>query len=412
MFKWCTSTMFLCILFLMNVVQFTIIVVGLGHILKTIWRETEPTQTKPRLVIPIGYNRSQQETCAMFARGLSRKKVRQFKSQLTPANVTRDLIKPKGIGDKTSKDDTKSSEDIMRWGKDPLVYFSAVTSKFAKEYTPLHAKAAWCYSQIAGELVMPHSLSSGTAFVLPTGHVINKSAGMTAEDIIAHNPPKPNSEIDLTAHCADAPVVSRTNLFGYAGSKSNLDSLKNNTTETLLCPCQSHRDRLEIPNSTTFSSSSDVIEVDVPNKKVLLPGAGTALFKSRQPTTFGVLKDHTETSVEVKAKEMHNTEVPVYGAGLVTLPIDGLPLSLNCICTDRKDGTYKVSRPTSREIEGGGGVLEANVFYRHVANYLNSNPTKAAALHSHVGKEGSTWLLDGGPINTVTCTNEQVSNLG
>lgn len=76
----------------------------------------------------------------------------------------------------------------------------------------------------------------------------------------------------LTSSCSEAGVVSRVNLFGYAGSSANRRAYLSNNSETLLCPCPAHEKNLEEPNQTTYSSDPRAVEIS--EREVLLPGAG------------------------------------------------------------------------------------------------------------------------------------------
>nr|BDT62519.1 MAG: wsv325-like protein [Melicertus latisulcatus pemonivirus] len=472
----------LTLFFVMNVLMFLMTVVGVTHIVSSMWRDyTRHALSKggPRLVSPIGVGCRRSRS--LFARGLSKKQVMKFRTLLTPKRVGHALVKPgldaiahdrKTLLELTDKlmpdiEDSDSDErkeddeslnnisslkaeksrvkyskknDTLQWGQDPLVYFSAVTSKFASEYTPLHARRAWTSGQMNGQLIMPHPISSGSAFVLPTGHIINKSFGMTKRDLKAHNPPNPRVDSDLQPSCTVAPRVTRTNLYGYAGSKKNLKAFQMNATETLLCPCKMHRHLLDEPDASTYALDPMTVEIHLRKKQALLPGPGIAPITSTQPTTVSAgNQDHHETTIEkrwnsqdkeleiIDADSLVVPTVPIYGAGLVNLPVTGLPLAVNCICTDRPDGKYRVSRPpiasnakseTSSQADGvleemtvnnpsldqGGGII----LYRHLASYLNSNSLKAAHLHS---KFQGYWAIDGAPISSIKCKDEQVVQL-
>lgn len=465
--------------FIMSALQLVIILIGVLYFVGSVCRiytHCKRNKGGPRLVSPIGVARRRSRP--LFARGLSKRSVMKFQRCLTPKRVGHALVKPgldalaqerktlskfpgksttnagDGVHGKSEEvdqslvnisakleepKDTKylKQDTMLRWGQDPLVYFSAVTSKFVCDYTPLHARRAWTNGQINGQLIMPHPISSGSAFVLPTGHVINKSFGMTKEDLVAYNPPDPEVDEDVQLSCTVAPKVTRTNLYGYAGSKNNHSALQNNATETLLCPCDNHQNLLKEPDASTYASDHMTIEIRLDKKQALLPGPGIAPITSIQPTTISAGDhDHHETTIG-RRWDTHNGDleivetdsivaptVPVYGSGLINLPVSNLPLAVNCICTDRQDGTYRVSRPpidsnmTSVAANQTDGALEemtANnpspdngkgiILYRHLASYLNANPMKAVALHSQYG---GTWAIDGGPISTVTCKDEQV----
>ncbi|KAK3874372.1 hypothetical protein Pcinc_020667 [Petrolisthes cinctipes] len=70
---------------------------------------------------------------------------------------------------------------------DPYVNTSSIFSKFAKLYSPMHAKASWSAEQLI--TASPFSMgstavsSTSTALVLPTGHMVNKALFMTEKDI-------------------------------------------------------------------------------------------------------------------------------------------------------------------------------------------------------------------------------------
>nr|BDV49772.1 MAG: wsv325-like protein [Penaeus semisulcatus pemonivirus] len=472
-------TIVLIFFFIMNVLQFLIIVIGMVYSISSVWRVyTQRKENKggPRLISPIGGGRRSR---LLFARGLTKRLVMKFQTCLTPKRVGHALVKPgldalakdremfSKFADKSTTNTRKSvrgeseeagqslvnmlssklkqasdnryrkKDNVLKWGQDPLVYFSAVTSKFVSEYTPLHAHRAWTIGQITGQLIMPHPITSGSAFVLPTGHIINKSFGMTKEDIMAYNPPDPEIDEDIQPSCTVAPKVTRTNLYGYAGSKKNLSAYEKNTTETLLCTCNNHKNLLEEPDVSTYASNPMAIEIYLDKKQALLPGPGIAPITSIQPTTISAGdQDHHETAIgRRRDSQNHDLEivennsivaptVPVYGAGLINLPVSKLPIAVNCICTDRPDGIYRVSRPpinsniipvAASQTDGALEEMTANnpiadkqggfILYRHLASYLNANPIKAINLHSQYG---GFWAIDGGPISTVTCKDEQV----
>lgn len=180
---------------------------------------------------------------------------------------------------------SKYDDDILfeRMGKDPLVFMSAVTSKFVREYSPFHAKVFKTKSQLNNKLVYPQPIKRGTAFVLPTGHVINKAVQMTVEDLHTWNPPpnnNNNSDRYLTTSCAAADPVHRINVYGFAGSQNNKRARQTSTVEMLVCNCPVHKNLLEAPDPASYSSNPDHIQVDVDGQRVLFPGPGTEPLRS------------------------------------------------------------------------------------------------------------------------------------
>lgn len=63
---------------------------------------------------------------------------------------------------------------------DPYINAAAVLSKYAKDFSPLHAKSTWSTEQLNGFLIPSGRLELITsALVLPSGYVVNKA--MTKE---------------------------------------------------------------------------------------------------------------------------------------------------------------------------------------------------------------------------------------
>ena len=71
---------------------------------------------------------------------------------------------------------------------DPYVNAAAVLSKYAKVFSPMHAKSTWSTEQLNGLLLTPDIITgnletgTSTALVHPSGYVVNKARRMTEED--------------------------------------------------------------------------------------------------------------------------------------------------------------------------------------------------------------------------------------
>lgn len=124
---------------------------------------------------------------------------------------------------------------------DPYINTSAVLSKYAKVFSPMHAKSTWSNEQLNGLLVTPGRLESGisTALVLPSGYVVNKARRMTKGDREAL--------VGYTLECSEEDIASK-----ISNVPKNKDTLANGSTALLLCPCANHKDELlaELENST------------------------------------------------------------------------------------------------------------------------------------------------------------------
>lgn len=346
----------------------------------------------------------------------------------------------------------KLTDDLfIKLTKDPLIYSSCATSAFVHSYTPLHAKKKWTRKRLRNELIYPTEPTQSSAFVLPTGHVINKAYGMTYEDLVSHIPAnlKQRSVRDLNITCTETFPVSRVNLYGYSGSELNLETVSKGNTETMLCPCKNHKKLLSLPDSSTFSSNPIYIEITDKNKKVLLPGAGSAPILSKQVTTIrsrhhNVSEEHhvdINNPVEISDElSLSKYEVisqqqkiassappdkestllpisfkPVYGSGLVVLPTRGAPLALNCPCTDRKDGTYRIvnfSNSADENVYDDNNDDEENVVVqRDLVNFLNANPVYALKLTKQGPDFLDSWLVTGKPLSFMTCKDESIVSI-
>lgn len=297
-----------------------------------------------------------------------------------------------------SRDPLNMSEDLKtKLASDPYVNTSCVLSKFAKEYSPLHAKASWSNEQIADELVAAPALSSGsvltasisTALVLPSGHVVNKAKMMTDDD---------RSTLALsgyTPECAAADIASRINIFGYHNAPRNEEAYARGETELHLCPCINHENELEAPFVGTYSQQPDEIVISASDKRALLPGAGLNPVKSSQAVKSRRNESTGEHSIPSDPANVEVSEVkhtPAYGTSLVNLPVEGeMPIAVNCVCTDRADGEYDV----------GGDVIR----YRDLAGWLNTNPLESLNL---TRVESGSWLAAGKPVSKVRCLGERI----
>nr|BDT62680.1 MAG: wsv325-like protein [Metapenaeus ensis nimavirus] len=318
---------------------------------------------------------------------------------------------PKGEGKKRSSSEDKDSQLFRCMGRDPVMFMSAATSRFAREYSPFRAKAFMSKKQLLNLLVCPAPLESGTAFVLPTGHVINKAYGMSHADLDTWN--KPESDIfSLTPSCARTDPIHRINLFGFAGSKGNAHAKDLTSVESLVCNCEIHRGLLQEPDPKTYSPDPKSILVDVANKQVLLPGPGSKPLRCKQVTVVPTSKDGStggeEEDMQTYITSDENREAvafkPVYGSSLVTLPSLGAPLALNCPCTDREDGVY----PVVSTYEEGQLSRENAFLRRDLVGFLNANPIETSRLTSGGGDVASSWLATGKALTTVSCQSEKI----
>nr|BDT63006.1 MAG: wsv325-like protein [Trachysalambria curvirostris nimavirus] len=381
------------------------------------------------------------ESVSFLGSGAPRELVFRFRQLLEPERVGRDLAG--GEAPDTEGEDAPSATDMKdrpsilatmkrgptphastqsrdnllfkTMGRDPLLYMSAATSKFVREYSPFRARAFMSKKQLANQLVCPVPLESGTAFVLPTGHVVNKAYGMTIEDLHTWNRPDSEKAHLLTESCARANPVHRINVFGFGGSHRNARAKELSSVETLVCNCPDHHNSLQEPDPTTYSSNAKYIMVDVSKKQVLFPGPGSYPLQSTQVTAVSSSgngaageEDIRISTVSLDSDYEHKSNnhkiffKPVYGTGLVTLPAPGAPLGLNCPCTDRPDGLYHVvSKFNGAEMSAGNAFLR-----RDVVGYLNANPTEAASL-SDTGSS-SSWLATGKAISIITCKGEKI----
>jgi hypothetical protein len=280
---------------------------------------------------------------------------------------------------------------------DPYVNTSCVLSKFARAYSPMHAKTSWSNEQQMSELVVAPALSSGsvltastsTALVLPSGHVVNKAKMMTDDD---------RSTLALagyTPECAAADIASRINIFGYHNAPRNEEAYARGETELHLCPCVNHEKELEAPFTGSYSQQPDEIVISTSKKRALLPGAGLNPVASSQAVISRRNESTGEYSIPSDPANVEVSEVshtPAYGTSLVNLPVEGeMPIAVNCVCTDRADGEYDI----------GGDVLK----YRDLAGWLNTNPLESLNLTR--GESGS-WLASGKPVSKVRCSGERI----
>nr|BDU62219.1 wsv325-like protein [Chionoecetes opilio bacilliform virus]GAV93223.1 envelope protein [Chionoecetes opilio bacilliform virus] len=314
------------------------------------------------------------------------------------------------------------SQLFEKMGRDPLLYMSCATSKFAYKFSPFKAKRFTSKSQLNNMLVYPHPVDNGTAFILPSGRVINKAKRMDHEDLATWNRPV-SGTVDtakiLTSDCAEAPPVSRINVYGFSGSPDNLAAKSDSSVETLVCKCKTHIDLLKAPDPTTYSSDPSVIQVDILRKRVLFPGPGTEPLQSRQVTTTsrvakgaGGEYDIHDTPLAVSQDGQNETSNivknnPVYGSGLVTLPLPGAPIRLNCPCTDRSDGTYAVENK-------GMGYTDDVILQKDIASYLNANTMDVARFTVEDEEDEvlkKTWLTTGKNISSITCKNETIKKI-
>ena len=338
----------------------------------------------------------------------------------------------------------KSNDNVLfeLMGKDPLIYFSAATSKFVKNYSPFRAKAFMTKNQLMGKLVCPQPTVSGSAFVLPTGHVINKAIQVTEEDLEAWNPPPasdttpdassrslltPQGDSNrhrLTDDCSRSDPIHRINLYGFAGSQSNKLAKQFASVEMLVCNCPTHASLLEAPDASTYSSVPDQIQVNVVAKRVLFPGPGTEPLQSRQVTAAAHLvngaggeHDISDEPVTVPASDDYSPSgpvvyKPVYGSGLVTLPTPGAPICLNGPCTDRPDGIY----PVTNKVDSTGVARQSRtdtILQRDIVGYLNANPVEASKLTIGHDSEHiiSSWVATGRSVSAIMCKGERIERI-
>lgn len=283
---------------------------------------------------------------------------------------------------------------------DPYVNTSCVLSKFAREFSPMHAKSSWGADQKADELLAAPALSSGsvltastsTALVLPSGHVINKARKMTNGD---------RSTLTLsgyTPECAAVDIASRINIFGYHNAPRNEDAYARGETELHLCPCINHHKELEAPYEGSYSEHPEEIVISAARKRALLPGAGLNPIESTQALKSRRNNNTGEDSIEfdpARSEVMEVRHTPAYGTTLVNLPVEGeLPIAVNCICTDRPDGEYSIG--------------ENNIRYRDIAGWLNTNPLESLNLSKD---ENGSWLASGRPVTKVRCMGETIAGV-
>lgn len=297
-----------------------------------------------------------------------------------------------------SREPLNMPDDLKtKLASDPYINTSCVLSKFAKTYSPLHAKASWSDDQIADELVAAPALSYGsaltastsTALVLPSGHVVNKAKLMTNDD---------RSTLALsgyTIECAAADIASRINIFGYYNAPRNEEAYAKGETELHLCPCVNHEKELEAPFTGTYSQHPNEIVISASKKRALLPGAGLNPVKSSQAVKSRRIDSTGEHSIPFDPADVEVSEVrytPAYGTSLVNLPVEGeLPIAVNCVCTNRPDGEYDV---------GDDGIK-----YRDLSGWLNTNPLESLNL---TRDESGSWLASGKPVSKVRCLGERI----
>ena len=397
------------IFLILNIVQFVTIIATLIYAIADVYRRCNSPSTGVRsnhLLINGG-----NENVAFVGGGVPKEAVLRFRNLLEPKRVgktflgkpartpVRDLNTKKAFSvfsllkrGHEPEDDQQDAHLFEVMGKDPLVYVSAVTSKFARDYSPFRAKAFMTRNQLKSKLVYPQPMANGSAFVLPTGHVINKAVRMTKEDLISWNPP-PSSSLDddrhrLTMDCANTDPVHRINVYGFAGSRNNKRAKQAAWVEMLVCNCSTHVGLLEAPDTATFSSNPDHIQVDIVRKCVLFPGAGTEPLQSRQVTAAA------STDGELFK--------PVYGSGLVTLPTAGAPISLNCPCTDRPDGIYPVTSEATADRD------TVTILQRDIVGYLNANPVDTSKL---LTTASSSWIVSGKSVTSITCKGERIEKI-
>nr|BDT63091.1 MAG: wsv325-like protein [Sicyonia whispovirus] len=155
-------------------------------------------------------------------------------------------------------------------GRDPLVFFSAAVAKYAENYSPFKARRFMTRAQVSNNLVYPHHMTSGSAFVLPSGYVVNKAWGMDEEDLQAWNAllrVADGATADCSsASCTSTPPVRRIRVFGLAGSETNREAKEEGEVETLLCGCRLHGRLLQDPDPAIYSS--------IPKVSMQVPRAG------------------------------------------------------------------------------------------------------------------------------------------
>ena len=389
--------------------------------------------------------------------GLSKDAVLKFRNMIEPERVGRLLLGAPDIKGRAEQDDSAnrtgllavlkngpgddaSIEDenemhtqdtFIKMGRDPVLYMASAVSKFARDYSPFRAKAFVSSAQLSNRLVYPQVVECGTALVLPTGHVINKAKNMTDEDMDTWNysPPQGVATRDirkmLTRQCAAAPPVHRINVYGFAGSRENRAALEDSSVEMLLCNCDTHTNLLQAPSTATYSSVRHHIQLDVAKKTVLFPGPGSEPLRSRQVTATshqisGAKGEYDLHNIPVEvsnsgdpyvSSESSVTFKPVYGAGLVNLPIDGAPIRMNCPCTDRPDGVYTVVNKRTRDTPA------SSFLQRDIAAYFNANPVDVYRFTIEGGADGDpdfvarSWLATGKNIAAITCKDETIKNI-
>lgn len=336
---------------------------------------------------------------------------------------------------------------FKKLSKDPIVYFSSATANYVKYFSPFRAKRFMTARQLNSSLIYPHPIKFGTAFILPTGHVVNKTYGMNDQDIKTWNPPPSGADDVLsgviTKDCTTTDPVHRMGLYGFYGSEGNETHEHNGTVEFLVCNCNSHKDLLQAPRAVTYSADPLGIRVNIPDKTVRLPGPGSTPIKSIQVTAAAhqVRGANGEHDIDKEPVQFlpedgtHSMELPVifkpvYGSGLVNLPQPGAPLALNCPCTDREDGVYRVysnissatnnnkNNNNNNSIGSSESVGEPDhprsILQRDLTGYLNANPIDAARLSvsSHDDRHNSTsWMVTGNKITSITCKGERIDKI-
>lgn len=351
-----------------------------------------------------------------------RKKVSILKMLKNGHDSHKRNIGPRGIISASRVDEEALFKKLS---KDPMVYFSSVTSNYVKYFSPFRAKRFMTTRQLNSNLVYPQPIKFGTAFILPTGHVINKMYDMDDKDLKTWNPPT-TSSTDLsgviTKDCATTDLVHRIGLYGFHGNEKQEHE---GTVEFLVCNCSSHKDLLQAPMEGGYSSEHLNIQVSIPEKTVLLPGPGSTPIRSTQVTAAahqvqGVSGEHDidmDPNIQASPSYTHGMGIPVefkpvYGTGLVNLPQPGAPLALNCPCTDRADGVYKVYLSTANGEEQNNDRF---ILQRDLTGYMNANPIDAARLsvssHDARHNNSTSWMVTGNKITSITCTGERIDKI-
>lgn len=369
--------------------------------------------------------KSLHDSDVQYAVGVLPVHVRQFRKdyvrpdsiQTNPTNPTVNQTKPTAVV--VAKRPTAVFEQGLnqqlkeKLANDSYIITSVIVSKFAKLYSPLHAKSTWDLQQLNNSLSVPPSLvtlpqdSTGTALVLPTGHVINKARGMNESDRATFLPLK------YTPECSEAPLASRINLYGYGNSVENERAFREQNTELHLCPCPNHKANLKLPNPESYSSDPTQAVLSIKKKRLLLPGPGTGPIASSPVNIERRVPDSSEHYVVSggvgEAEAVHDSvqSVAAYGKSLVNLPDETLTLALNCICTDRQDGVYPVG---ARSDSASEVVKNPNeILYRDVGKWFNTHPLDA--IEFSLENVSDSWLASGKPISSLTCKGERIVNV-